>query len=387
MHFDVAIVGAGPVGLSLAISLAAKGCSVALIEKQPMTALAEPAFDGREIALTHASRAILEDLGAWRELPAEEIFRLRAARVLNGDGPMELSLRAMQAGRDRLATLVSNHRLRAALFRVAQASGQIEFFDGDEVAGMSPPEKLVVLKLKKAGSISANLLVAADSRLSEMRRRMGIGSEMRQLGQAMLTVRVEHDVPHEQCAMEWFGHGRTIATLPLGQQVSSLVITMSEGEIARLAQLSEQALASEAEKLSGRRLGALRIASSRHVYPLLTTYAHRFACVRGALVGDAAVGMHPVTAHGFNFGLRGQKTLTEEIVGVTEGDIGAEAPLRRYEKRHQRATRPLYLATNALVSLYTDETYPGRRARDAVLYFAGRLPLMPHAVSAILMSS
>jgi ubiquinone biosynthesis UbiH/UbiF/VisC/COQ6 family hydroxylase len=362
---------------------------VALIEKQPVNALAQPAFDGREIALTQASQAMLEDLGAWNELPAEEVHRLGEARVLNGDAPGGLPLRAMHAGRDRLATLVSNHRLRAALFRVATATKGIELFDDDQVIEMAPPGNLVALKLGKAGWISSRLLVAADSRLSDMRRRLGIAAEMRQLGQSMLTVRVEHDIPHEQRATEWFGHRCTIAALPLAPGLSSLIITMSEGDLARLMQLPEQEFSRQAERLSEGRFGALRIASSRHVYPLLMTYAQRFACVRGALVGDAAVGMHPVTAHGFNFGLRSQKTLTEEIlIAAASGlDIGSASPLRKYERRHQQATRPLYLATNALVRLYTDESFPGRQARRALLYLAGRLPLMPQAVSAVLMSS
>lgn len=385
MHFDVGIVGAGPVGLSLAISLARGGHSVALVEKQAIPALADPAFDGREIALTDDSKEMLQEMGVWQALPPDAIHALQTARVLNGSTPHGLFLQSIRPGRDRLATLVSNCHIRAALFRVAGALPGIEFFAGDEISDLALG-KVAALELRKAGSIAAQLLVAADSRLSGMRRSMGIEAEMRQLGQAMMTFRVEHEAPHEQAAMEWFAHRHTVAALPLAGRMSSLIVTMPEGEIGRLARLPEKELARKAEHLSGHRLGRLRIASTRHVYPLVMTYARRFSCARGALAGDAAVGMHPVTAHGFNFGLRGQKTLAEEIhMAAGRGqDIGSRLPLLSYERRHWRATRPLYLATNALVRLYTDESPLGRGARELALQAASRLPLVPQAISAVL---
>ena len=56
---DVAIIGAGPVGLCLARALGQQGLRVALVERQAEAALAEPAFDGREIAMTHGSLRLL----------------------------------------------------------------------------------------------------------------------------------------------------------------------------------------------------------------------------------------------------------------------------------------------------------------------------------------
>lgn len=386
MHFDVVIVGAGPAGLSLAITLASQGCLVAVIEKQSMRALSEPAFDGREIALTEESRMLLRDMGAWKLLPDEEMFPLRTARVLNGGARTQLSLRSARPGQDRLATLVSNVRIRSALFEIASHSSGIRFFAGEEVTEFARRDKAVTLKLASGVSLSAKLLVAADSRLSGIRKRMGIAAQMRRLGQSMLIFRVEHDAAHGQSATEWFAHRHTIAALPLGDRVSSLVITMPEGDIAGLMHLSEEGLAREAERLSGHQFGKLRIASSRHVYPLVMTYARRFVCARGALVGDAAVGMHPVTAHGFNFGLKGQGILAEEIHRAARHgcDIGTATPLLAYERRHRRVTRPLYLATDALVRLYTNESHAGHRARETLLHAAGRLPLVAQAVSAML---
>jgi 2-polyprenyl-6-methoxyphenol hydroxylase-like FAD-dependent oxidoreductase len=115
-----------------------------------------------------------------------------------------------------------------------------------------------------------------------------------------------------------------------------------------------------AQRRFGDRLGMVRIASSRHAYPLVT-YAHRFALGAMALVGEAAVGMHPVIAHGFNFGLRGQARLVELLGEAPRRGMGGgkERSLQRYATEHHRVTRPLYLMTNSLARLFTAETVSG----------------------------
>ena len=125
----------------------------------------------------------------------------------------------------------------------------------------------------------------------------------------------------------------------------------------------------------GQRLGAMRVAGPRCAYPLVGVYAKRFVAERFALIGDAAVGMHPVTAHGFNFGLLGQDTLARELrAAVAAGQpIWSPERLQRYEHAHRLATRPLYLATRLLAGLYTDDRRPARALRKLALGAGARL--------------
>lgn len=94
MSPDIVIVGAGPAGLCLARALSGHGLSIVVLERQAEQALAEPAFDGREIALTHGSQALLERLGLWARLPAEDVAVLRDAQVFNGPSLFALKIRA-----------------------------------------------------------------------------------------------------------------------------------------------------------------------------------------------------------------------------------------------------------------------------------------------------
>lgn len=387
MH-DVAIIGAGPVGQSFAIALAGSGLSAVLVERQPLAALEDPGFDGREIALTHHSRGLLDQLGAWARIPQASVSPLRQARVLNGTASYALTFDTGRKDGEPLGFLVSNHLIRRALYGTLQASPDIRLLAGTGVQGVTTGSEGATLRLSDGQEIQARLVVAADTRFSRSRQEQGITASMHDFRRSMLVCRIEHEAPHGHVATEWFDYGQTVALLPVNGAASSLVLTRDHAEIERLSQLEPAAFESEmAQCLRRRNLGRLRLASTRHVYPLVATYAHRFVARRFALLGDAAVGMHPVTAHGFNLGLRGAETLAREILAAKRRgqDIASPAVLRRFEGAHRLATGPLYAATNAIAVLYAREELPARLARHAVLRLGGQIAPFRKAVSAMLM--
>lgn len=369
MDFDVVVVGGGPAGLAFAASLSGSGLSIAVVERQPEAALAEAAFDGREIALTHHSQGILRRLGAWEHIPAERISPLREARVLNGGSGYALRFDTGGRPEAELGRLVPNHLIRRALYRVASARPDVTLLAGTGVAHLETDVDAARLRLEDGREITARLLVAADSRFSAARKALGIGAEMRDFGKRMMVCRLRHAGDHHHVATEWFDYGQTIAMLPLNGRESSAVITLPPEEMAALEAMPEAEFGPEVARRYRGRLGAMELVSTRHVYPLVAVYAERFATTRAALIGDAAVGMHPVTAHGFNFGLRGQDILAREIrQALARGrDFAAPDVLRRYHHAHRRVTRGIYLATNATALIYSEETLPARLLRNLAL--------------------
>lgn len=367
-RFDIVIVGAGPAGLCLAAALAGS-LRVAVVDRQPPGNLSDPAFDGREIALTHTSVQILRELDVWPRIPADEVSRIRDVRVFNGPSPRFMHLDHTDGGASELGCLVSNHLIRRAAHEAARQKDGVTIMAQATALEVTCGPGAVGVELSDGRALSASLLVAADSRFSAVRRKAGIAARSRDFGKVMLVCRMEHERPHGQIASEWFAYGQTLALLPLSGNQSSAVITATEKEARTLRQLDARDFDIEIERRYRSRMGWMRRISEVFSYPLVAVLADRFAGTRCALLGDAAVGIHPVTAHGFNLGLLGVVRLAREIAGAASAgrDIGGPDVLARYERGHLRATLPLYFGTNALVNLYTNDSLPARLARTTLL--------------------
>lgn len=378
---EVLIVGAGPAGLALALSLARAGLRVAVLEQQSEAMLAEAADDGREIALHHASMQMLETLGVLAELQAEQIAPITAARVANGRSSRFLDFKPKSAQAPAIGYLISNHLIRRALYRQLQNEPSIRLLCEQRMRSVQRSEAQAGV-LTDQGEHQAQLLVAADSRHSATRQALGIAAHMHDFGKTMLVCRAEHALDHEGIAWEWFDLPRTIAALPLHGRCVSLAITLPHAEAEQLATMPEARFNETICQWLEHRLGPMRLVSPRWRYPLIATYAQRFIAPRAALVGDAAVGMHPVTAHGYNFGLHSQQLLTQVLLQSQRRglDLADASALRRYERRHRAYTLPLFLATNAIVDLYTSREPVARFARDLGIALSSRLPPFKQAV-------
>jgi len=382
MHYDVIVIGAGPAGLAFARSLADTQLRVALLDRQPLDDLAKPAVDGRDIALTHLSLELLQGLGAWERIAADDISPLRAARVIDGESPYTLGFDNPGQEGDPLGFLVANHLIRKALFEVVAPLDRVDLITGVEATGVATDDSGARVTLSDGREINGSLLVGADTRFSETRRRMGIAAEMNDFGRVAIVCRMEHEQPHENVAWECFHYGRTLAILPMPGKASSVVITVPANQADAIMGMHEAAFNADIERRFEHRLGRMQLTGERYAYPLVAVHAKRFVAKRFALVGDAAVGMHPVTAHGFNLGLSGADILARQIrKAVRRGqDIGSPRVLEPYQTGHMLDTRPLFHGTNGVVRLFTDDSFPATLLRKAVLRLSNHLPPVKWAI-------
>lgn len=369
MRHDVIIIGGGPAGLSFACSLANTDLNVLIIEKLAKGVLADPPIDGRDIALTYLSIKILKELGAWSRIPSDSISPIKEARVLDGTSPYFLRFDHRKVCSDALGYLIPNYLIRKALYEQVETIPNVQLITDVVVTSVTTNSEEASVLLSSGETIEASLIVAADSRFSETRRKVGISAAMRDFGQDAIVCRMQHERPHNHIAYECFHYGRTLAILPFSGNQSSIVITVPTERSNEVQNMSEEQFNDDIQHRFKDRLGRMELVGKRYSYPLIAVHADRFATTRFALIGDAAVGMHPVTAHGFNLGLRGQDTLAKEIKSaLMRGlDIGASRVLGKYQSKHRRITKPLYLATNGIVRLYTNDEFPARIMRKVML--------------------
>lgn len=381
----VVIIGAGPAGLCLALGLAARGLAVDILDSQSEPALADPAYDGREVALTHRSVRLLRELGVWQQLPAGSAAPLQAARIMDGmDAGFTVDARAL--GRDHLGMFVSNHLIRKAAWQAVRQQPAIRVWPAARVDLTDASGQGARVTLADGRRLEAGLVVAADSRFSATRRHRGVPVFMQDMGLTMVLSRVRHELPNHAVAWEWFGQRQTRALLPVGPHEASAVVTVPGAEAQRLVHLSDEDFSAEITARYEGRLGRMEPCSTRHSYPLVATWAARFTGPRFALVGDTAVGMHPVTAHGFNLGLASVEHLVRATGDGFErtGDPGDPDALRLYERRHRASSAVIFAGTQAVARLFTNDHAFARPLRRLALAAGQRLPALPRGLAAML---
>lgn len=368
-HHDIIIIGAGPAGLTFARTLADTGLDMVLIERQPLAVVQDPPNDGRDIALTHTSEALMKELGLWVHIPAGEIGTIRDAKVVDGTDPYALHFAAEETGADYLGRIMPNRLIRKAAYEAVKDAPNVSLLTGRNVTGVETDARMGHVTLDDGTILTAPLVVAADSRMSENRRRMGIAAQMKDFGRVVIVTEMTHELAHDDIATECFHYDRTLAVLPLAGRKSSVVVTLPADQAETVLSADPEDFARDIEARFEHRLGRMELCADRHAYPLMGVLANRFVANRFALVGDAAVGMHPVTAHGWNLGLSGAAILADEILAARARgeDIGSMGALAAYERQHRRKVLPLYHGTNALVRLFTDDSGPARMMRSVAL--------------------
>jgi ubiquinone biosynthesis UbiH/UbiF/VisC/COQ6 family hydroxylase len=369
MDYDILVIGAGPAGLSFARAVSDTGLSVGVIEKSPLSLLVDPPYDGREIALTHRSYHTMKDLGQWGLIPDDRISLIQQAKVLNGTSPYALHFDHAEGGVENLGFMISNHLIRRAAYQTVVGMPNVTILTERDVVGVTTDVSGGTVTLSDRTSLRARLIVAADSRFSSTRRMMGIATDMHDFGRTCIVGKMTVTGHHQDTAFECFQFDQTLAVLPLKNAEVSIVITIDTNRADTVMQMDEDEFSADIERRTDGAFGRMTLCTERYSYPLVATYARSFYANRFAVVGDAAVGMHPVTAHGFNLGLRGAVTLAAAIKDAQKygQDVGGISVLRDYHRAHLRASKAMYQGTNALVKLYTDTSAPAKFARAALL--------------------
>jgi 2-octaprenylphenol hydroxylase len=332
---DVVVVGGGLVGCALACALAETGLQIAIVEAKPLPAAVpgRDVYDYRVSALTHASRALLEQVGAWRHVDLSRVAPFREMHVWDAGGGGAIHFDSADIGEASLGCIVENDNLqRALLARLGEADG-VTWFRPESVRAMHVGAHDIRIQLDTA-TLSARLAIGADGTHSPLRGMAGIECARVDYEQRALVATVSTEKPHADTAWQRFLPNGPLAFLPLPGQRCSIVWSTTPAQADDLLGLDERCFADELAYAFEAKLGAITWVGERGAFPLTSTHANSYIGERLVLVGDAAHTIHPLAGQGVNLGFLDVGVLAEVLGDALAAgrDVASRRVLRRYER-------------------------------------------------------
>jgi ubiquinone biosynthesis UbiH/UbiF/VisC/COQ6 family hydroxylase len=382
-QFDVAVVGAGLVGASLAAALAGSGLTIAVVEPAPPSPPADD-WDSRIYAISPASTAFLAEIGAWQRLDPARVQPVAAMRVSGDEPGARLEFSAYETGVAALAHIVESSRLQQALWEVLETSGVLLLAPA-QCAGLDIGERAATLTLADGTTLSARLIVGADGAQSWVRRNAGLTARSQPYGQLGVVANFALAQPHCGVAYQWFRPDGVLAYLPLAGDRMSMVWSTPEAHGRDLVALEQAELCRRVAAAGHEALGTLDLITAPRAFPLQLLTAESMIARRVALVGDAAHVVHPLAGQGVNLGFGDARVLARVLRDRGPADPGDRAVLRRYERARAEAILAMRAVTHGLVGLFGQPGAIPSRIRNLGLNLTDRFPvvknlLVRHAV-------
>jgi 2-octaprenyl-6-methoxyphenol hydroxylase len=366
-HCDIAIVGAGAVGLAAALALAAAGRHVVLFGQ------ANAPRDGRTVALLDGSWRLLEALGLTQALDAVAA-PLAVMRLVDDTGSLfrqpPVEFKAAELGLPAFGWNIENAALVEAMAAKAAAEPRIRMIP-QEVMEITAGTGSVLLAGDGFAPVGARLVVGADGRKSRIRQAAGITARDWSYPQVALTAILGHRREHQDASTEFHTRSGPCTLVPMSGRRSSLVWLVEPQDADRLAGMDDAAFAHAVERQTHSILGALTLAGPRGRVPMGGLSVDRFAAARMALIGEAAHVFPPIGAQGLNLGLRDVAALRDAVAGAD--DPGAEAALSAYDRSRQADVRLRTGAVDALNRTLLTDLLPADLMRGAGLLALSRI--------------
>lgn len=371
--YDIIVAGGGMIGTSLAIALEPLGLSVAVIEPVARNEREQPSFDERSTALSRSSQRMFEAMGLWSEVVAGAT-PIRSIHV-SEKGRFGFShIDATEQKVEALGYVVINRVLGEVLNDTLSRLKNVEMLCPARISAVEQSDDTVIAKLESdhgTRKLGCRLLVAADGANSAVRDMLGISVSSSDYGQQAVVGNVLPEVAPDNRAFERFTGEGPIALLPIADNRAAFVWILSADRARSVMELSDALFTDALQQTFGFRLGSFSRVGQRAVYPLALTRSNGLIARRGVLVGNAAHGLHPVAAQGFNLGLRDVAALCDCLLDAMQealpgrADPGSAGLLESYASWRQADHSKVVRFTDGLVRLFGDQRKPLGFMRNA----------------------
>lgn len=380
MNFDIIVIGGSFNGMTAALALAgiSDDLKIAVIERQNIIA-EDRKRDGRAYAISASSLKLFKEIGIFDEV-------IKDAGVINdikitdykSSAVLDFIASDVEKSDGNFGFLIENFYIHNALRNQILQRKNITLFCPNSYEEISF-ENGCLVKLDDGKILSSKLLLGCDGRISKLRDKFNIHATVKKYHQIAIVFNIKHQKSHENVAYEKFLTGGPLAILPLKNMNESSIVWISPDQEAKaILSLDEENFAHQLIKKMENCLGDVEVISEKFSYPLILVEAEKFYYEKMLLVGDAAVGVHPIAGQGFNLGMEGIKILRDLVKNnlMCGLDISSQSLIDSYNKKTKFIAKKMIVATDILNSLFETKSLSARLARDFGLKVVNKIPTL-----------
>jgi 2-octaprenyl-6-methoxyphenol hydroxylase len=371
--YDIAIIGGGLAGLSLAAALAPLSLRILMIDSRREPSGKVDDYDERSLALGFGSRLIYSGIGVWDKI-ATAATPIKTVHVSEQGHLGSTRLSAAESGVGALGYVVTLRHLATVLEHHIASQPNLTRLHQATLTGIETDGEAATLTIENEGkplTITTRLLVGADGGASASRRLLGIDTRVEPYDQMAVIANITTSKPHEGCAFERFTASGPMALLPLDDNRCALVWSQSPANAERILQRSDEEFMAEIPQHFGFRLGKVIRTGKREAFPLTMTVARSLTRQRSLLLGNAAHALHPIAGQGLNLALRDVAVLAELLAG--HDDPGDDELLQIYAQRRLPDINATANTSDGLLRIFMNPWAPLGHARGAALIALNRM--------------
>lgn len=394
-QFDIVIVGAGMVGLTLANLLAQSerhdALNILLIDagKKPAFA-ADRDVSLRVSAIASGSTELLARIGVWDDIVNTRACPYRNMRVWdapgNVEGPETLCFDAAEFAIPQLGFIVENVLIQGALLKHLESSAVTVRFE-TPITSLNKVGDRYEVELAGGELLASDLLIGADGAASFVRTSAAIGITAWQYSQTAFVTHLQPEKSHCNTAWQRFLKTGPIGLLPLIDGRVSTVWSTTAAQAAAALDASDEQLQVMLTNATDNVLGKLTPSGPRGSFPLKAQHADQYVLPGLALVGDAAHAVHPLAGQGANLGLADAETLVSVITAALAANEnpGDLPTLRKYERARKGANQTMLHFIDGLNRLFSNDSTSLARLRGTGMRLFNRSgPIRERAVQVAL---
>ena len=392
-EYDIAIIGGGMVGASLACLLANTSLRIALVDRQlfdesaiPVTQV-QPKFDARVSAITAASRNLFDQMGIWNDIAAMRCCGYSNMQVWDAGGTGSVSFSAGDVNQLELGNIVENSVILSALYKQLDLIDHVDLITPFSIESFQRDQDANKITLRSIGgnNLTAKLLVAADGASSKIRELAEFATKEWDYNHLALVTTVKTEAAHRNTAFQRFMPTGPLAFLPLvesasdsGQKFSSIVWSAIPERSEELMSMSDKEFALELSRSIENKLGAIEWLDKRFVFPLRQRHAKDYVQDNIALVGDAAHSIHPLAGQGVNLGLLDVQVLAKELIqGLLAGrNVADMTVLKCYQRKRVGHNLGMMWMMEGFKYLFAERPLPVRWFRNLGMRGVDNIPLV-----------